>query len=397
LQPLSIYIHIPYCEATCIYCDFNTYVGREGQFEAYTVALCQHLALDAPLAAGREVQTVYLGGGTPTILSNEQLGRIMAAVQANYTLAPAAEISIEGNPGTVTVESLRGLREIGFNRLSLGAQTLDDTMLVTLGRHHNAREIGVALEAARTAGFQNVSLDFIFALPGQDAAHWQQTLEGALQLAPDHLSVYSLIVEDGTPLAKFVSEGRLHVPDDDLAGAMYEWTVARLAQAGYQQYEISNWARPPSPAPGLPPSFESRHNKAYWYNDDWLAFGPGAHGHLAGRRYWQVRAPNAYIKRIASRESTVKGTEQLDLLKQAGETMLLGLRLVREGVDVAAFAARYGQPPATLFGPQIEKLLARGLIEYASLPPDAAAAARQVIRLTPPAYVLGNEVFVEFI
>ncbi len=392
---LSLYLHIPYCEAQCIYCDFNTYVGREGQFAAYVDALCREIAeAPAQLATlggqppnqqstisnlqSRPVQTIFFGGGTPTVLDAKQLAAILDTVRATYNVAADAEISTEANPGTVTEAMLRDLRAVGFNRLSMGAQSLDDAMLVTLGRHHNAREIGEAVQMARAAGFANLSLDFIFGLPGQTQQHWQQDLEGAIALDVPHLSVYSLIVEQGTPLARFIKQGRMAVPDDDAAGAMYDWTRQRLEVAGYGQYEISNWAKSPA--------YECEHNKAYWRNTDWLAFGPGAHGHLAGMRYHHILAPTAYIKRISDGKSTIK-QETLDLRGQAGETMMLGLRMLREGVDLARFRDRYGVPPAHFFASELDWLANNRLIER-----DTAR-----IILTERAVPVANEVFVKFV
>jgi oxygen-independent coproporphyrinogen III oxidase len=395
---LSIYIHIPYCEAQCIYCDFNTYVGREGQFAAYVDALCREIGeapallvntLDVDAAnpdlqstiynlQSRPVSTIFLGGGTPTVLQAEQLVAILNVVRASYAVVADAEISTEANPGTVTEDMLYRLRTTGFNRLSMGAQSLDDTMLLTLGRHHNAREIGAAVQMARAAGFDNLSLDFIFGLPGQTEQHWQRDLEGAIALDVPHLSIYSLIVEQGTPLARFIKQGRMSVPDDDTAGAMYDWTRQRLAEAGYQQYEISNWAKSPA--------YECEHNKAYWRNADWLAFGPGAHGHLEGRRYHHILAPTAYINRINEGKSTIK-QEMLDLRGQAGETMMLGLRMLREGVDVGRFQARFGAPPEHFFAAELDWLAQNALIVR-----DTAR-----IRLTERAVPVANEVFVKFV
>ncbi len=396
---LSIYIHIPYCEAQCIYCDFNTYVGREGQFAAYVDALCREVAETPALLAttlkadaasnpnlqsaicnlqSRPVSTIFFGGGTPTVLEAEQLAAILDTVRANYAVAADAEISTEANPGTVTETALRGLRTAGFNRLSMGAQSLDDAMLVTLGRHHSAREIGEAVQMARAAGFDNLSLDFIFGLPGQTKQQWQRDLEGAIVLDVPHLSVYSLIVEQGTPLARFIKQGRMSVPDDDAAGAMYDWTRQRLAEAGYRQYEISNWAKSPA--------YECEHNKAYWRNADWLAFGPGAHGHIVGRRYHHILAPTAYINRINEGKSTIK-EETLDLRGQAGETMMLGLRMLREGVDLGRFHARFGAPPEGFFATELDWLAQNALIVRDNVR----------IRITERAVPVANEVFVKFV
>ncbi len=395
MDDLSIYIHIPYCEAQCIYCDFNTYVGREGQFAAYVAALCREIAeapaalaeatkanhptnLNPPSLQSRPVRTIFFGGGTPTVLEAAQLKSILQTVRDHYDVAADAEISTEANPGTVTEAMLAELRAAGFNRLSFGAQSLDDTMLVTLGRHHNARETAAAVAMARAAGFDNISLDFIFALPGQTQQHWQRDLEGAIAMGVEHLSVYSLIVEPRTPLSRFIAQGRMSVPDDDAAGEMYEWTRERLAAAGYGQYEISNWAKSPA--------YECEHNKAYWHNADWLAFGPGGHGHIGGLRYRHVLAPTTYIKRISSGQSTLM-SERLDQRGQAGETMMLGLRMLREGVDVARFHARYAASPEHFFADQLDWLARYGLI----------TREPERIRLTDAAVPLANEVFVKFV
>ncbi|MFN8422977.1 MAG: radical SAM family heme chaperone HemW [Anaerolineae bacterium] len=306
---LGLYVHIPFCAKKCPYCDFNTYAGLEARFEPYVQALCRELAMRAPDIAGRIVTTVFIGGGTPTVLANEQLARIMQAVRDNVALDADAEITSEANPGTVDAAKFDGLRAAGVNRLSIGAQSLQPDELAFLGRIHGVGDVGRAVDAARNAGFDNLNVDFMFGLPGQPMAAWRDTLRRALDLGTDHLSLYSLIVEPETPLHHWVAAGAVAAPDDDVAAAHYEAAMEVLGGAGFQHYEVSNWARTPL--------HQSRHNLVYWRNLDYLAVGAGAHGHLrsfdvdgdldgvadAGRarrdvRWGNHRPVDGYIRRV---------------------------------------------------------------------------------------------------
>lgn len=410
-RPLGLYIHIPFCARKCPYCDFNTYSRLEPLYESYTQRLCRELMRWASLLDGRTVQTVFVGGGTPTVLSGGQLTRIFKLVRAEFPLAEDAEISTEANPGTSDWDQFELLLELGVNRLSMGVQSFQPPELAFLGRIHSADDALRAYEAALRAGFANINLDFMFGLPQQSLEAWSDTLDKALELAPQHLSLYSLIVEPGTPLAHWVETGQTPPPDDDQAAALYETAMARLGKAGYLHYEVSNWARGKE--------FACRHNLIYWRNQDWIGVGPGAHSHLryplsgrlrrqltgggfdealpepnmsmqcgqAALRWSNHKSVKGYMKRVDSGETPVDFCEELQALVSMGETMMLGLRLVQEGVTFARFEALHGQPMHSVFGPKLERLQDAGMLD----------SNQERVRLTARGLLLGNRVFSEFV
>lgn len=392
----GLYLHVPFCARKCPYCDFNTYAGLEDRFAAYVDALCREIVLRAPSVAGRTVTTVFIGGGTPTVLEPSQLGRVLATAREHLRIDPAAEVTCEANPGTVDAARFEGLRAIGVNRLSMGAQSLNADDLAFLGRIHGVGDVAAAVAAARAAGFDNLNVDFMFGLPGQPLARWRDTLRRALDLGTDHLSLYSLIVEPETPLHHWVTSGAVPAPDDDAAAEHYETSMAVLGDAGFQHYEVSNWARTPS--------HQSRHNLVYWRNDDYLACGAGAHGHLrvappgdatvataggAARdvRYGNHRAVDGYIRRVTAGEPPTAFEEDLDAATAMGETMMVGLRLVDEGVPHARFAARHGVDPRAVYGDVLAELSAWGLVTV-----DDVGT-----RLTGRGVMVGNRVFERFV
>src|SRR3972149_161419 len=266
-QPLALYVHIPFCTAKCTYCDFNSYAGQESLMGPYAAAVAREAALWAPQLAGRQAETVFFGGGTPSLLPLPEMRVIVSALRERFDIAPDAEVTLEANPGTVDAAHLRGLRDLGFNRISFGAETLHDGARRPLAPVLAAREVEDAYRWARDAGFENVNLDLIYGLQGQSLAGWQANLEAALALGPEHLSLYALTLEDGTPMTRDVARGRVEAPDPDMQAGMFEWSRDRLARAGYRHYEVSNWARP---------GRESRHNLVYWRNGDWLGLGARA-------------------------------------------------------------------------------------------------------------------------
>lgn len=386
VSPLALYLHIPFCQRKCPYCDFNTYAGREGRYAAYAQALATDLTREG-LAQGRPpVRSVFVGGGTPTVLAPEHLETIWAGLQRGFRLLPAAEITVEANPGTVDRNRFETLRRLGVNRLSLGVQSFAADELRFLGRIHSAEDAVAAVALARRVGFTNINLDLIFGLPGQRPSAWAQTLERALDLAPEHLSLYSLTVEEGTPLATWVAQGRVAPPDPDLAADLYDLACERLEQAGFHHYEISNWARGPLEADGLP-RFASRHNLVYWRNEAYLGFGPGAHSHQNGRRWAVIRSPDAYIRRVAEGPPPREFEETLSPALVMGETMMLGLRLLGTGVSRAAFRERFGCDVTEVYGHELAALTARGLVE---MTPER-------VRLTRRGWLLGNQVFAAFL
>lgn len=396
LPALGLYVHIPFCERKCPYCDFNTYAGLQASFQDLVDALCGEMARWRAPLAGRTVATIFVGGGTPTVLTAAQLEQIFGAIHANFHVAAAAEITCEANPGTVDREKFGVLRRLGVNRLSMGVQSFQPDELAFLGRIHDVEDVYLAYDAARAASFDNINLDFIFGLPQQPLAAWDDTLTKVLALAPEHLSLYSLIVEPETPLHHWVETGKTPAPDDDLAADHYEQAMARLAD-GYVHYEVSNWSRrAAADDEAATPALACRHNLIYWQNADYLGIGPGAHSHLrepaAGggwrEQRWGNRRPVAgYVQRIRRGEAVAAFTETIDPRLAMGETMMTGLRLLRTGVPDAHFAALHGVGLREVFGPTIERLAARGLIAW-----NAGA-----LRLTPAGLMLGNQVFAEFL
>lgn len=397
MQPTSLYLHIPFCRHRCGYCDFNTYAGLDNLIPAYTDALIAEAEWLAAAAGERlPVHTIFLGGGTPSLLPLEGMQRLLQALHAAYDVAPDAEISLEANPGTLSAEYLAGLRSAGFNRISLGVQSASPHELLVLEREHDFSDVVNSVKWARQAGFENLNLDWIFGLPGQSLASWQRNLELAIGLAPEHLSLYALSIEHGTPFKELDTRGLLALPDGDAAAEMYELADSMLGGAGFVQYEISNWAKPG--ADGQP--LACRHNLQYWRNLPYAGLGAGAHGFLAGHRTANVLAPAAYIKRMREavqaggaravklpRTPATASAEQVDAQREMGETMMMGLRLVREGVSQAGFAERFGSTLEQAYGRSIRALQQRGLLEITA----------GALRLTQQGRLLGNQVFMEFV
>jgi oxygen-independent coproporphyrinogen-3 oxidase len=374
---VGVYIHIPFCLSKCRYCSFNSYADLGHMYETYAKALEKEILLFGEGEMAWQAETVYLGGGTPTVLSVDLLRNILEACRERFILAEDAEISVEGNPGTVDLSYLRGLRELGVNRLSLGVQSFCDEMLALLGRVHSFGDAIEAYHAARHAGFDNINLDLIYALPTQTLAQWRTDLAQATALRPEHLSLYCLSLEEGTPLAEMVAAGSLPSPDSDLAADMYTWAEEFLENARYQHYEISNWATT---------GHECRHNVLYWRNRPYLGFGAGAHSFHGERRYHNVAAPAEYIRLVVAGGDTLGGSEVIDEALEISETMIMGLRLC-EGVSLEDFEERFGLPLTEAYEGQIRVLVAQGLLDMND----------RGLRLTPRGRLLGNEVFERFL
>jgi oxygen-independent coproporphyrinogen-3 oxidase len=391
---VSLYVHIPFCQSKCSYCDFNSYAGLESLVEPYVSALLAEMALWREATQHMRAATVFLGGGTPSVLPLAEVERITTALHQRFRLTGDAEVSFEANPGTVDSPYLQALRSLGVNRLSLGVQSFHDDELATLGRIHTAAEAREAYHTARRAGFDNVNLDLIYGLPRQTMTAWQDTLREATALRPDHLSLYTLTVEKGTPLADDVAHGRLPPPDADLAADMYLWAEDALAAAGYQHYEISNWALPDR---------QCRHNLAYWLNEPYLGLGAGAHSCFGGFRFANVKDPRRYIPLVKENAQGdgraadglapflaglrhVASAEQVTAARAMAETVVLGLRLT-EGLPLRDFRRRFGQELMSVYGAQVEELETLGLLERAN----------GCLRLTANARLLGNEAFQRFL
>ncbi|KAF0108877.1 MAG: oxygen-independent coproporphyrinogen III oxidase [Anaerolineaceae bacterium] len=398
----SLYLHVPFCKHRCAYCDFNTYAGQEALIPDYVDALVREIESVAHSAPEQlAVHTIFFGGGTPSLLTSKQFEQIFRALRGHFDLSDL-ETSLEANPGTVSLDTLRDLRSLGFNRISFGVQSFHANELRQLERIHDPFDVFDAVTWARRAGFENLNLDLIFGLPQQSLDRWSATVKRAVGLAPEHLSLYALTVEHGTPFGRWAARGLLPVPDADAAAEMYEWAGDFLSASGYEQYEISNWAKP---------GFQCEHNLQTWRNQPYLGFGAGAHGYAAGVRYSNVLRIKTYIERLTNPESRTVNIEfpfspatvnrlPSTVRSEMQETMMLGLRLTSEGVSAADFAARFGVPVTDVFGKEIDELLGLGLLEWV-LPPSPAfgrgAGGEGIIRLTKRARLLGNQVFIRFV
>jgi oxygen-independent coproporphyrinogen-3 oxidase len=289
-EPISLYFHIPFCTHRCAYCDFNTYAGQEESIPAYAEALQKEIQfVGRSTPENHQVHTIFFGGGTPSLLTANQLEFIVSSIHSSFTLSPKVEISLEANPGTCSREFLNGIRTLGFNRISFGVQSANPNELHLLERIHDYGDVVNAVKWSRQAGFDNLNIDLIYGLPEQTMADWQRTVSLILGLHPEHLSLYALTLEHGTPFGRWTERGMLPIPDPDLAAEMYEWAGDRLSTDGFEQYEISNWSKPGK---------ECRHNLQYWRNQTYLGFGSGAHGFGGGFRYSNVLRIKTYINRL---------------------------------------------------------------------------------------------------
>jgi oxygen-independent coproporphyrinogen-3 oxidase len=378
--PFSAYLHVPFCRVRCGYCDFNTYTSSElrgAKQEDYATTLIGEIEIARRVlgeaGALRPMDTVFFGGGTPTLLPAGDLARMLDAAASAFGLVDGAEVTVEANPDTVTPAVARTLAASGVTRLSIGMQSAVPHVLATLDRTHDPENVRTAVAAAKDAGLA-VSVDLIYGAPGESLTDWETSLDAALDLESDHISAYALIIEDGTKLARQIRRGEVPTPDDDVQADMYELADARLAAAGFEWYEVSNWSRAASgrSAEGN----RSRHNLAYWRGNDWWGFGPGAHSHVAGLRWWNVKHPAAYAQRLAASESPAAGTERPDEQSRLLERILL-LSRIREGIalDEVPSANRT----------RVAGLIADGLV-------DPVAAVKGRIQLTLRGRLLADAV-----
>lgn len=390
----SLYIHIPFCRHRCAYCDFNTYAGQENLIPAYIEAVKAEIEQVARLQTYPfEIGSIFFGGGTPTYIPVKGLQDILNTCRRVFDVLEECEISIEANPGTVIKEGLYELRQGGFNRISLGMQSANINELRLLEREHDPFSVIQAVEWARQAGFDNLNLDLIFGIPGQSMSTLEQSLHLALGLKPEHLSLYALTIEHGTPFKKWLERGLIESPDDDLAAEQYEYACQLLDEASYEHYEISNWALRHGGN-----SLACRHNLQYWKYLPYIGIGAGAHGFLQYHRTVNVRGIKAYIVRVTSDSnvyppgsSAAEQVIKLDLWTQMQEKMMVGLRLLQEGVNEHSFNLVFGFEMEEIFGNQITRLMKLGLLEWLE-----KEGARH-LRLTRQAWLLGNRVFREFI
>jgi oxygen-independent coproporphyrinogen-3 oxidase len=375
----GIYLHIPFCRSRCTYCDFNTYVGMEALYEPYVQALQKEI-VQMGRGAESPAHTVFFGGGTPSLLTPAQIGAVLRTCHAAFDIPAQAEITMECNPGTVTLEYLQGVRAQGVNRLSFGAQSADPTELHLLGREHSFEQVVQAIGLARTAGFASINFDLIFGLPQQRLETWQRTLDAALAIDPDHISLYALTIEQGTPMYDWVKRGTVPYPDPDVAADMYDYAeqVMGAGGAGYEHYEISNWCKP---------GHQCQHNLVYWRNERYFGLGAGAHSSSLRRRWWNVKRPAEYMQRVQAGESVELSYEDIDERGSRGETMLLGLRLLDEGVADARFRERHGDSIHHFYARELDEGVKLGLLDVTN----------ERVRLTRRGHFLSNRVMALFV
>ena len=389
----SIYLHIPFCKHRCAYCDFNTYAGQEALIPAYVEALINEIEFIGKHRPDFDVPTIFFGGGTPSLLSGPQFASVMSALSSTFAISPHAEVSIEANPGSISPEKLEAIRKAGINRISFGVQSSNTEELRMLEREHDFFTVIEAVSTARKAGFDNLNLDLIYALPEQTLASWQTTVKRILELEPEHISAYALTLEHGTPFGKWADKGILPLPDPDLAADMYEWTMDFLAENGYAQYEISNWAKTDSDQ-------TCKHNIQYWRSLPYLGLGAGAHGYAGGYRYSNVLRIKTYIERLSDTQSNLlpfpltpatvnqhKQTQRDDI----SDYMINNLRLVQTGVADSDFRSRFGAGLLDVFPKEVEELTRNGLLE------KKTSDGSEVFRLTHRGRLLGNQVFMRFV
>lgn len=382
----AVYIHVPFCTTKCTYCAFNTYTNLENLVQPYTDAVANELVSVALSQPNTPVHTIFFGGGTPSLLTPAQFDQILNTIRQHYVLDADAEISLEANPNDITRPYLEALRATGLNRISIGMQSAIESELQMFARRHDNDAVVRAVSAARQAGFTNINLDLIYGIPHQTLTNWEQTLAQAVALQPDHLSLYALGLEEGTPMAAWVDRGRLPEPDDDLAADMYELATEVLARAGYVQYEISNWSRA---------GYECRHNLQYWTNDPYIGVGPGAHGFAGGVRYSVLLSPQRYIKALMGdplrqdfpRTAATDEANVLDRDAEIAETLIMSLRLTQRGVPRAVFAERFGIDLIDLHRDVIDKYVRQGLLEVDELR----------VRITERGRLLSNMIFRELV
>ncbi|MCY7677622.1 radical SAM family heme chaperone HemW [Bacillus pumilus] len=374
----AAYIHIPFCEHICHYCDFNKFFIKTQPVDEYLAALEKEMQHTIEQKGEQELRTIFIGGGTPTSLTVSQLDQLMTSI--HRVLKPSknlVEFAVEANPDELSLEKLHVLKEAGVNRLSFGVQTFEDDLLKKIGRVHQKKDVLTSFERARDVGFDNISLDLMFGLPHQEKHHVMNSLETAFSLGAEHYSVYSLIVEPKTVFYNLMQKGKLHLPPQEREAEMYELVMDEMERHGLHQYEISNYAKP---------GFESQHNLTYWSNEDYFGFGAGAHGYVDGIRNVNAGPVKHYLELIEQTGFPYKETHQVTKAEQIEEELFLGLRKI-EGVKSADFQAKYGASPEALFPSVLEELAEKGLI----VKDDTG------IRLTRKGKLLGNEVFQAFL
>jgi len=391
-EALGLYVHIPFCETKCPYCDFNTYAQLEALIPNYVAALQRELDLWGSLLETPQTSTIFFGGGTPAYLPVDDLSRVISSITEAFNVDSAAEISLEANPGDIDAERAAALREIGFNRVSVGIQSFDDGLLQMLGRKHDAKTAIAAIRNFRSGGFDSINLDLMFGLPNQTLKQWEASLDKTLELDTDHISLYGLTIEPNTPLEVIVERGDLPEPDGDLAADMYLMACERLESAGYLHYEISNWCKPGKLA---------RHNLIYWRSGEYLGAGPGAHSYVGGQRFENIKSPKQYVQALQSDDERTASTDAVARMQamgvvgdggsdsdrqQSADFLMMGLRL-SEGISAGEINGRFGVDFAAKYRDEIAQLTSIGLLESSGdrfwIPHDK--------------WLVGNEVFSQFV
>ena len=348
----GIYVHIPYCLHKCGYCDFNSHPENLKETKIYVSTLLKEIHYYSSKLTQTNISTVFFGGGTPTLLPHSFLNRIMKTLKENFNLLPDCEISIEANPATLQKETLEQIFSSGFNRISIGVQSFDSEELKVLERVHSKKDIDKTIDQARLAGFKNLSIDLMFSLPDQTPKKWRSNLQQAIEKNTDHISAYGLTIEPATSFYKLQERGQLQLPPEEIQLEMFQTTIDFLLSAGFEQYEISNFAKP---------GFECKHNLNYWDNGDYLGLGAGASSYLNGERFKNINLPSLYIKKIETEGLAVESVEKLDILHSMGETIMLGLRRLR-GISILDFEKRFQISFDSVYGKILDPLVEEGLI-----------------------------------
>lgn len=374
---VGLYIHIPFCRQKCLYCDFPSWAGKEGQMQGYVDALTKEIRKRGTEYTDQQVVSVFFGGGTPTTLTIPMLEQLMQAVFESWNIAEDAEITTEANPGMLDGEMAAALKKMGFNRLSMGVQAWQNRLLKELGRIHTIEVFRENFKAVREAGFTNINTDLMFALPNQTMEDWQETVKNIVAMNPEHISAYSLIIEEGTPFYDRYEKGELKPAEEELDREMYHWAVDYLAEHGYEQYEISNFAKK---------GRQSRHNRIYWQAEEYLGMGLGSHSYMNGERFHNIYDLQEYIRADGDVSLLKEDIERITEEDALAEFMFLGLRLT-EGVSFAGFEERFGQGMKNIYGSQIEELVKDELLQEDEIG----------IRLTKRGVDISNYVFEKFL
>lgn len=391
LDHISLYIHIPFCETKCPYCDFNTYSHIEPLMDIYINALIKEINLWGNILEKITIKTIFFGGGTPSYLPGKYISDVMRQINESFEMDSQSEITLEANPGDFTEAKLGNYLENGINRLSIGVQSFDNNLLKLLGRRHTAEDALKSYKMAQSIGFDNISIDLMYGLPNQSLDQWISTINQSTEILPPHISMYCLTLEPGTPFESWVRVGKITEPDPDLAADMYETADSMMGEFGYRHYEISNWALN---------GRESVHNLAYWYSQPYLGVGPGAHSYFGGYRFSNLKNPREYISKISGIKNnltnynhktlkellqnipTVETSELIDKSTAMVETLMMGLR-IDKGISISEFSSKFKQTPLEAYRSILEPLIDFGLLKIAN----------ENLRLTPKGRILSNEVF----